>query len=457
MARGTLRLIHKKDCPAKGADARRCRCGPRVQARLAGRDYTVGYLGKGWLMADLEPFDRKLVDMRELMLEGRNPRPQRAVLLSEWAISFFQNLHAAATTGAISPLTFNTYEGDWRRHIGPFFGRYPLGAIDVPLVNRYISAKLAAGLSRTTVMNSLTVLSALLTDAAAESPPLIPANPLRSPRRGRHGNRRLGIQLEAERRPPKHLEIDAAIALLEATPLEHFDLVLCPLVTGFRRNEVFGLEWPQLNWGQNLVSLEHQLRKGQKVRCKYGSERVVPLYSGLAAALGRRRQADGWIFANPDGGPWSETRAREILDEAYAAAGLKEIIEKHSQREDGGQGRRRGHKGEGLGWHALRHTYNSVLAAGGVPRHVREELLGHKRRDITSRYEHMLSGAFQQVDDVLEQAFGDVVRRRLGHDWRTGEPTTSKRHGVHVASTFAGEPMGTHESPSEEGFRAFRL
>ena len=459
MVRGSLRLEHKKTCPAKGhrPDSRACRCGPRVRARLAGKDYTLGSLEKGWRAADLERFERKLIDMREAIAEGASPRPHRVVVLGDYAAGWFQALHVAAQMGSISPLTFNTYEGDWRLHIGPWFGKFPLGAIDAALVNRYISAKLEAGYSRNKVMSSLTVLSGMLTDAAAESPPLIQANPMRSPRRGRHGSRRVGVQIEFEHKAPKHLEIDQAVALIEIAPDEYWDLVLCPLVTGARKQEVVAFEWDEILWGKELVDLRGQLRtlKGtgvKKVPPKYNSVRVVPLYSGFAQALGRRRRAEGYLYLTRDGTPFSESRAREVLDELYVELGLKKPDDvRRQQREErkkqGWAGISREH---GLGWHALRHTYNSILAAGGVPRHVREELLGHKRRDITSRYEHMLSGAYAQVEQVLEDAFGDVVRRRLG-----AAPAAPR--GGPAAAPVEHEPMGTHGDSPTSDFRDFRL
>lgn len=466
MIRGSLRLEHKSSCPAQGhkPESRACKCDPRVRARLAGQDYTLGSLEKGWRVADLEDFERKLVDMREAIADGRSPRPRKVVTLGEFALGWFQALHASAQLGQISPLTFNKYEGDWRRHVGPWFGKYPLGAIDAALINRYISAKLEAGYSRNAVMSQLTVLSGMLTDAAAESPPLIVANPMRSPKRGRHGNRRIGVQIEFEHKAPKHLEVDQAVALLELVADEYFDLVLCPLVTGFRRMEIAGLEWDEILWGKELVDLTGQLRtkKGGglvKVKAKYDSARAVPLYSGFAHALGRRRQAEGYVFVTQEGGPFSETRIKDVLDELYVEAGLKKPLE--VRREERAARKKKGWAGvsreHGLGWHALRHTYNSVLAAGGVPRHVREELLGHKRHDVTGRYEHVLSGAYAQVDQVLEEAFGDVVRRRLGTVAADVERVAVDANAGPALAPVDRVPMDTDKNSPTSEFRGFRL
>lgn len=439
MARGSLRLIHQKACAADGADPRVCSCSPRVQARVAGHDYSIGYLAKGWLMRDLEPFDRKLLDMRDAIVEGRSPRPREVVTLEEFGPPWFQQLHAAARMGSVSPLTYNSYEGNWRLHIRPFFGRYALGAIDALIVNKYIADKLESGLSRNTVMSSLTVLSGMLTDAQAEGK--IAANPLRSPRRGRHGSRRVGVQLTMERKPPKHLELDEAIALLEVTPLEQLDLVLGPLTTGFRRNEWLAVEWTDLDWGRSVVDLTGQLYRGEKVHAKCHSERVVPFFSGLAAVLGRRRRAEGWVTDVGSGGPMNEKDAGQVIDHLYTDAGLKRRV--RARDADGNETRQWDRKG--LGFHALRHTYNSVLASHGVPRHVRAELLGHKKGDITGRYEHVLSGEFAKVEAALEAAFGDVVRRRLGQT------------DVHEASRSAPVRTGPDVSSPDPDLRSMRL
>ncbi len=103
--------------------------------------------------------------------------------LDELVIPWFEKLAAQVELGRMSPLTFNQYEGVWRRHLRPTFGRLPLGAIDQPLITRYMRARFAEGLSEATVKNSLVPLCGMLTDAVSEG--LIPSNPLRAPKRAR--------------------------------------------------------------------------------------------------------------------------------------------------------------------------------------------------------------------------------------------------------------------------------
>jgi integrase len=406
--RGSLRLRHKQDCPARAAgknrDPRACRCAPAVEIRFRtlGVERIVGYLDRGWRAQDLDEFQRELLDMREQLMAGRRPRPRRATTLNDYAAGWFARLHDAVKLGQLSPLTYNQYEGDWRRWIGPRFGRLPLGAIDVAAANSYIADRIADGAADSTAKNSLTSLSGMLTDAAAEG--LIAANPLRSPRRGRHGGRRIGVDLRVRRTPPKHLELDEALALLAVVPDEYLELPLAAMTHGLRRNEVLGLQFDWIDWGSRTLDLRGQLqwqrgrpRTEWEIRdCKFKSNRLLPLYSGLATLLGRRRQAEGLVFTEPDSGgqPWGETRpARAFLSDAYEAAGIRR---------------------PGVLWHALRHTYASLLGAGGIKQHEIELLMGHKVAGTTGLYLHVMRDTFDKVDLILDQAFGDALSARLG-------------------------------------------
>ena len=175
-------------------------------------------------------------------------------------------------------------------------------------------------------------------------------------------------------------------------------MVLCALTTGFRRNELLGLQWEWIDFGAMRIDLRGQLywrrvegtrrkREPSIARCKYDSEREVPLYSGLASSLARKRQATGYVFVDPDRGtPWRDCRPAEIfLRPAYEASGLR----RHGQM-----------------WHTLRHTYASVLAAGDVKRHEVEQLMGHKTVGTTGLYTHLFREAYADVERALDAVYG---------------------------------------------------
>jgi integrase len=157
------------------------------------------------------------------------------------------------------------------------------------------------------------------------------------------------------------------------------------------------LQWEWIDFGAMRIDLRGQLywrrvdgsreREPGIVRCKYDSEREVPFFTGLAELLGPRRQASGFVFLNPNtGSPWKEGKPSELfLEPAYEACGLRR---------------------PGRMWHQLRHTYASVLAAGGVKRHEVEQLMGHKTTGTTGLYTHLFREASADVERALAAVYG---------------------------------------------------
>jgi integrase len=427
--RGSLRLHHAKRCPAsaRGQMLRSdlCSCRPTVQARVARVERRLGYLELGWRVADLAEFERRLAELREKVVHGQVLPPSRPVTVEEFAGPWFERIAAQVELGRMSPLTYNKYEGDWRRHLRPAFGSLPLGAIDQPLLLQYLRTKIAEGLTEGTAKASLTVLSGMLTDAVSQGH--IANNPLRSPTRARHrgGSRHDVLDLNVRRKPAKYLEVSEALALLDATPEPYVAMVLLALTSGLRRNELLGLQWEWLDFGSGRLDLRGQLywrrageggkREASIVRCKYDSERELPLYSGVAQLLGPHRQATGFVFTHPtSGGPWNETLPSTLfLGPAYERCGLRR---------------------QGRMWHQLRHTYASVLAAGGIRRHEVEQLMGHKAQGTTGLYTHLFRESYEKVEAVLDDVYGPWVRPRVRQQRRAKR--TQEQLEAEQASAF---------------------
>jgi integrase len=191
---------------------------------------------------------------------------------------------------------------------------------------------------------------------------------------------------EVKTEKPKHLEPIEARALLAATPERYRDLVLTTLATGFRRGEVLGLRWEDLRWADDRIELRRQLQRREEVPPKYRSYREVVLYSDLRRALSKRRRAEGYVFLAPSGEPWGDSEPdREFLRAAYKRAGLTR---------------------PGVLWHALRHSYASILAAGGIREDVVATLMGHRRQGTTSLYTHLFADAFKGVEEALDRVLG---------------------------------------------------
>jgi hypothetical protein len=92
-----------------------------------------------------------------------------------------------------------------------------------------------------------------------------------------------------------------------------------------------------------------------------------------------------------------------FLSDAYEAAGIRR---------------------PGVLWHALRHTYASLLGAGGIHPHEIELLMGHKVPGISGLYLHVMRETFQKVEVILDQAFGATLRARMSDDGRSADSGT---------------------------------
>jgi integrase len=150
------------------------------------------------------------------------------------------------------------------------------------------------------------------------------------------------------------------------------ELIRIAAYTGLRRGELIALKWRDVDFrGQKMtvrraVSAEVELNSTKSRRA-----REVPLPDQAAAALDRlsRREdftsPDDYIAVNRWGRRIDGSALRRRFERARDAAGL-----------------------ERLRFHDLRHTYGSLLIAGGVDLASVKQAMGHSRMSTTERYLH---------------------------------------------------------------------
>jgi site-specific recombinase XerD len=147
---------------------------------------------------------------------------------------------------------------------------------------------------------------------------------------------------------------------------------------GFRRAELLGLDWDDVDLGQRLIRVRH---------AKGGRQRVVPIHPALIALLddylatrlplGHERA----LFVGVQGRRLTETIMAVTFRRDAAAAGVTE--------------RKR------VTPHTLRHVFATELLSAGANLRQIQELLGHKHLDSTQRYTrvtaHQLRGAIKRL------------------------------------------------------------
>jgi len=153
-------------------------------------------------------------------------------------------------------------------------------------------------------------------------------------------------------------EIDA---LLPCLPEHLRDVVLFGFLTGWRKGEILGLRWGNVNRAEAVIRLEPAQNKGRTVR-------VLTLQGELAALIDRRWQARkvGQTLALHvfhDAGCQLRSNFRRVWLRACRRAGL-------------------GHR-----WfHSLRRSAARNMSLQGIPEKVIMSIMGHRTRVMFDRY-----------------------------------------------------------------------
>jgi integrase len=264
-------------------------------------------------------------------------------------------------------LTDGTVRG-YRTHLTGLIlsgiGDRPLGDLRRSDVERWITTQVEDNTGRATINARLKLLRMITRDARAE---LVVSSDAGA-----------GVADLATDIPEKRsiTETDEAKLLL-ACPAPLDVAVMIALDAGLRWSEVYGLDVASIVQGDYIHVRQVVERTTRKIRHypKSHRARTVPLGTDrLAKALGpvvreaRERGGPGaLLFPSFTGGPMSyESWRRLRWTPAASASGLVPL----------------------LGFHELRHTYGSRLAAAGVPRSEIAELMGHADESTTRGYIH---------------------------------------------------------------------
>lgn len=222
----------------------------------------------------------------------------------------------------------------------------PIAEISKSSVAKYQVARLAEGVSPSTVNREVSRLSRLLSLAHRDG--LISTHPLHRWQRLREPTPRKRILSVEEEERLRH-ELDD----------EDWRIVQIALLSGMRKSEQFGCRVEQVDLSANLLHLPDT---------KDGKGRTIPIAPALRPvivdqlAIGTR-----WLCPNRSRSNClhASNFAKRVFRPALARAGI-----------------------ENLRWHDLRRTFASRLIALGAPMRSVQALLGHASYSTTERYAH---------------------------------------------------------------------
>lgn len=194
---------------------------------------------------------------------------------------------------------------------------------------------------------------------------------------------------------------------LEGEPLKYQTIIYLTIDTGIRLSEAAGLEWSDIDFQENLITVNKQRQQVsgygtfvKEPKTESGnrqvtvSETVMKLLRQFkkAQSVNRLKLGDAWfesdiVFAHEDGKPISTKRPYQWL---------QHFLEKNNLPK--------------ISFHALRHTNASLLIAEGVDIVTLSGRLGHADKNVTLNvYSHIIYAKEKKAANKMEAFYGRVI------------------------------------------------
>jgi integrase len=287
--------------------------------------------------------------------------------------------------------TLDPYNSGWKLRVVPSLGHLPVRMITNGAVDRAVHSWIADECSRSTVKNSLAVLTRVMEQAYRDG--IVDRNPARI-----SGWQTQFKLAQDELDNPRALALDDWAALMalatalvdrSADKYETWgEIVVFAACTAARIGEVSGVRAGDINRRNWTWTVRRQTTTAPGGLIDKGTKgkraRVIPLIAEIRPLLSHRldsiKDPDARIFNGPRGGRISTAVLRDAThwDEVVGGLGYD-----HLRRHD------------------LRHTGLTWMADAGVPLHVLRRIAGHGSLSTTQRYLHPDEHSIQAAGTAL--------------------------------------------------------
>lgn len=363
-----------------------------IRYRVDGKRHEegLGWASQGWTaqrasleLAKLKEAHRTgegaatLAEKRQKASDERKAREEKEAMEARDAITMAcaWDRYRAVAQGNMTPRTFRTDGHRYNLWIMPSLGSTPIKDIAPIHLEHVKKAMLDAGRAAQTIRHVLAIVSRVINFAKAH---------------GLYSGDNAVSKVKkpmADARRVRFLTPEEARNLLEALKSRSVaihDMALLALNGGLRVGEIFGLTWPDVDFGNGVLTLRDT---------KNGKTRQVPMTASVQSMLeAKKKQSEGGleVFTTKPRDPMSPDHDPQVsvtYSRAVEDLGLNAGVED------------RRHK---VVFHTLRHTYASWLVQKGVPLITVGRLLGHSSLVMTERYSHLAPDHFRQAVDTLE-------------------------------------------------------
>lgn len=288
--------------------------------------------------------------------------------------------------------TRESYQSNLRIWIYPHMGEIKLPEISAAQISALLLSMQSQGKAHGTVIKAYTVLQAVFKMAYMTD--VIERNPMDKVERPRP---RKGEKKEAVANAYTAKELQYILSCLNDEPLKWRTMVRLLADTGMRRGECCGLQWKDIDFKQNTITISGNLCYTKTAGVymdtpKNGKSRMVDVDPQVITLLRQLRQEQSrhsmskWVFTQ-DGSP-------EVMHPQSPTHYLKMFAKRY--------------KIEGLHPHKLRHSFASVAITNGADIASVSEKLGHTDKAVTLR---MYTHADQESIKRASQIFRDAVKQ----------------------------------------------
>ncbi|MFH1891482.1 MAG: site-specific integrase [Candidatus Zixiibacteriota bacterium] len=288
---------------------------------------------------------------------------------------------------SVKESTYVSYETIVRLHLNPRFGKQFLHRISTADIQKFVAEKITKDrLTPKSVVNFLIPLKEMFKHAVAwgymkRDPSLYVKRP------------RVELE-EMEFFSPEEIRL-----FLDNVNPNYYTMFLTAVMTGMRRGELLALQWGDIDWNSNQISIRRSIYRGEFVNPKSkNSIRRIVMSPVLRHALEQHRllgkeSEKELVFSNGDGFPIDpDNLVKREFCPALDRAGLRRIR-----------------------FHDLRHTYASLLISQGENIKFIQSQLGHASAKTTlDRYGHLMPSLENDAARRLDKTvFGNFVRKLL--------------------------------------------
>lgn len=361
------------------------------------------YIPKGWSQKAIDrelakvaaEFERQVKAGEVLTRQEEKAQSRQKALEAAQIKTLKQYAEAVYMPSVTIRCTENTqtsYQGNLDNWIYPALGNFKLPDISAAQISALLLSMQAQGKSHSTVIKVYTVLQGLF--KAAYTTDVIDRNPMDKvirpkPRKGE------AKPQEAEAYTAE--EIRHIWNSLEQEPLKWRTLVRLLIDTGIRRGECCGLQWKDVDFKGNTITICGNLcytpSKGVYLDTpKNGRSRTIDVDPRVMVLLRQLRQAQARIAISPY--VFSQEGSADPMHPQSPSRYLKKFEKKYGVPD--------------LHPHKLRHSFASIAITSGADIASVSEKLGHTDKAVTLR---MYTHADQESIRRASQIFRDAVNQ----------------------------------------------